>query len=30
HAGWEHGKNTRLHRGVSRRVQGALEQGGSR
>ncbi|MBN0387033.1 DUF2786 domain-containing protein, partial [Pseudomonas aeruginosa] len=20
HAGWEHGKNTRLHRGVSRRV----------
>ncbi|WGW62534.1 DUF2786 domain-containing protein [Pseudomonas aeruginosa] len=26
HAGWEHGKNTRLHRGVSRRVQGALEQ----
>ncbi|MDF5928195.1 DUF2786 domain-containing protein [Pseudomonas aeruginosa] len=30
HAGWEHGKNTRLHRGVSRRVQVALEQGGSR
>ncbi|MEG6659701.1 DUF2786 domain-containing protein, partial [Pseudomonas aeruginosa] len=29
-AGWEHGKNTRLHRGVSRRVHGALEQGGSR
>ncbi|MEI1048862.1 DUF2786 domain-containing protein, partial [Pseudomonas aeruginosa] len=27
---WEHGKNTRLHRGVSRRVHGALEQGGSR
>lgn len=30
HAGWEHGKNSRMHRGIGRRVQGALEHGGSR